>query len=126
MKRYFWLLITLFAFFATACEQAPGLEKEKEAILAVLHEDSDAVIAKDFDRVKAIHVTDAQETRVELGIYGYNIYKGWEEVGGLLSDYIEGNPADEFAYRKENVEIKVTGNSAWLTCDNIWSVGSGE
>ena len=22
--------------------------------------------------------------------------------------------------RKENMVIKVTGNTAWLTCDNIW------
>ena len=124
MKRYFWPVIILFVFFATSCQQKVGLEKEKEAILAVLHEEAIAVVATDFDRFKATHVQDSLETRVELGIYGYNVYQGWEEVGTLMEDYLEGNQMKNPVNRKENVHIKVSGNSAWLTCDNIWNIGS--
>jgi len=126
MKRSFLPLITLLAFFATSCQQGPGLEKEKEAIVAVLHEESAAIAALDFDRYKATHLQDEIQTRVELGVYGYRIYHGWEEVGGLVEDFMEGNDLHEAVNRKENVQIKVNGNSAWLTCDNIWSGVSGE
>lgn len=125
MKRYFWPVITLLVLFATSCQQEVGLEKEKEAILAVLQEEAAAVAASDFDRFRATHVQDGMETRVELGIYGYNIYQGWEEVGTLMKDYLEGNQMKDPVNRKENVRIKVSGHSAWLTCDNIWNMGSG-
>ncbi len=126
MKRYFWPVLTLFVLFATSCQQEAGLEKEKEAILAVLQEEAAALAASDFDRFRATHIQDSQETRVELGIYGYHIYQGWEEVGTLMKDYLEGHQMNDPINRKENVLIKVTGNSAWLTCDNIWKASSGE
>ena len=126
MKRSFLPLVTMLAFFATSCQQGPGLEKEMEAIKAVLHEESAAIVAQDFDRYKATHVQDESQTRVELGVYGYNMYQGWETVGGLVEDFMEGNDLHETVNRKENVSIKVHGNSAWLTCDNIWSSVSGE
>ncbi|MCK5794756.1 MAG: hypothetical protein KAH12_08610 [Anaerolineales bacterium] len=94
--------------------------------MAVLHEESAAIAAMDFDRYKATHVQDENQTRVELGVYGYRIYQGWEEVGGLMEDFMVGNELFEAVNRKENVHIKVNGNSAWLTCDNIWSGGSRE
>jgi hypothetical protein len=57
---------------------------------------------------------------MELGVYGYNIYHGWDEIQYLLGDYLDGGQHSNEVNSKENVIIKVTGNAAWLTCDNVW------
>ena len=62
---------------------------------------------------------------MELGVYGYNTYQGWDEIESLLSDYVEGSQPLEMENTKENVILKVTGNSAWLTCDNVWKSKQG-
>ena len=122
MRRYFWPLFAIFIIAGTSCQQKVNIEKEKEAILTVLYEEGAAAIAKDKERVFDVHVQDSMESRLELGIYGYNIYKGWDEVKNLLDDFVGGdlqlaNPVNV----KENVILKVAGKSAWLTCDNLWT-----
>lgn len=88
--------------------------------MSLLEEESAATIAGDFEKYSATHIQDDLETRVEMGIYGHHVYKGWEEVSRVMRDFIEGHPGGNAVNRKENVIMKVTGNTAWLTCDNIW------
>ena len=123
MKIFLGTILAILIFAGTSCQRAVNVEKEKEAILAVLQEEGDAVIAQDKDRLFALHVQDDLETRLELGEYGFSTYKGWDEVGALLGDWIDsdGEVAGENPVNtKENMVIKVTGNTAWLTYDNKW------
>jgi hypothetical protein len=121
MRNYLWTIFVLILFAGTACQQQGSIEKEKEAILAVLKEEADANIARDKERLFAVHVQDSLETRLELGEFGYNIYKGWDRIKTELDDFIDGaQKAENMVNKKENMIIKVTGKSAWLTCDNIW------
>ena len=123
MKFFAGTILAILILTGTSCQQAVNVEKEKEAILAVLQEEGDAALAQDKDRMFALHVQDELETRLELGEYGFNTYKGWDEVGGLLGDVLSGDGAlggENAVNRRENMIIKVTGNTAWLTCDNIW------
>ncbi|MCK5137792.1 MAG: hypothetical protein KAR19_18545 [Bacteroidales bacterium] len=120
MRKYLWPLFALSLLAGTSCQQKIGIEKEKEAILAVFQEEVAAIRAGDMERALAVHVQDSMETRLELGIYGYHTYKGWDEVGSLLEDALEGWQVEDAVNWKENVILKVTGNTAWLTCDNIW------
>ena len=61
------------------------------------------------------------ETRLELGEFGYNTWKGWDKIKTELEDFIDGaQMAGDMVNKKENMIIKVVGNCAWLTCDNIW------
>jgi hypothetical protein len=123
MKIFVGTILAILVIAGTSCQQAINVEKEKEAILAVLQEEGDAALAKDKDRMFALHVQDELETRLELGEYGFNTYKGWDEVGVLLGDALSGDGTlmeANAVNKKENMIIKVTGNTAWLTCDNIW------
>ena len=127
MKSYIWSFFAILFIVATSCQQVINVEKEKEAILAVLEEESAAMLAMDKERVFALHVQDNLETRLELGEYGFNTYSGWDEVGTLLGDALGGDGAlmgSNAVNRKENMIIKVTGNTAWLTCDNIWELAN--
>lgn len=121
MKKKLLVPFVTMLILGTSCQQNVNVEKEKEAIMAVLQEEADAIKAMDKERVFAVHMKDSYETRLELGIYGYNVLQGWDEVGVLLGDVAEnGLGVENPVNSKENVILKVTGNSAWVTCDNIW------
>lgn len=121
MRRYFFPLFIMTIVLGTSCQPKVNVEKETEAILAVLQEEAEGLKTMDKDRVYATHMQDSQETRMELGVYGYNIYEGWDDIESLLGDYMEGGEHMTHDNSKENVIIKISGNSAWLTCDNVWS-----
>ena len=123
MKIYVGTILAVLLLAGTSCQLTVNVDKEKEAIIAVLEEEAAASIANDAERVFALHVQDDLETRLELGEYGFNTYTGWDEVGELIGDALSGEGAlagENAVNRKENMLIKVTGNTAWLTCDNIW------
>jgi len=126
MRRYFLPLLMLTVLFATGCQPKVNVEKEKEAILAVIEEEARGFETMDQDRVYATHLKDNEEMRLELGVYGYRLYEGWNQIDELLGDYMEGNPTPDIHISKENVIIKVNGTSAWLTCDNLVQWGSGD
>jgi hypothetical protein len=79
----------------------------------------------DKDRIFATHIQGSDEVRMELGVYGFNTYHGWDKIEALLGDYVEGSEPLSLENSKENVILKVTGNSAWLTCDNVWKDKNG-
>jgi hypothetical protein len=125
MKLSIISVLAISILSAFSC-QRENPEKEKAAIMEVLKEEAAATVSGDFERYQATHLQDDLETRVEMGIYNYNIYKGWDEVGKVMNDYIHGNSISNAVNRKENVRIKVNGNSAWLLCDNIWETDAPE
>ena len=123
MKIFVGTILAILLFLGTSCQLSVNVEKEKEAIMTLLKAEGDAALARDMELVSDIYVHDELTTRLEMGQYGYNRYEGWEEVEGLIGDFLEGEGSlggDNPLNRKENVLIKVMGNTAWLTCDNIW------
>lgn len=120
MRRFFFPLFIIVVALVTSCQPKVNVEKETKAILAVLQEEAEGLKTMDKERVYATHMQGSQETRMELGVYGFNIYEGWDEIESLLGDYLEGGPHMNHINAKENVILKITGNSAWLTCDNVW------
>ena len=123
MKIFVGTILAFLIIAGSSCQQTVNVEKEKEAILAVLEEEGAALLAKDKDRLFALHVQDELETRLELGEYGYNAFIGWDEVGGLLGDAISGQGlliGEDAVNKIDKIIIKVTGNTAWITYDNTW------
>lgn len=125
MRRYFFSLFIVAVLIGTSCQPKVNLEKEKEAIMAVLREEAAGLKAMDKDRVFATHIQGSDEVRIELGVYGFNTYHGWDEIEAFIGDYLEGSEPVELENFKENVILKVTGKSAWLTCDNVWKDKNG-
>jgi hypothetical protein len=110
------IVITLF--LAVSCQ--PNVEKEKEAVMSVITAEADALLAGDFEAFQALHIQGELETRIEMGIYGYNVYKGWEKVSSLVHDFLQEAATEDIVNTKENCIVHVSGKSAWLTCDNVW------
>jgi hypothetical protein len=108
----------MVVLFAVSCQ--PNIQKEEEAVLSVLKAESDALLAGDFERFEELHLKSPVETRIEMGIYGYSVYKGWDRVSGLVRDFLEGERMENVENKKENCIVHVSGKSAWVTCDNVW------
>lgn len=126
MRRYFLPLFLLALILGTSCQPKVNLEKEKEAILAVILEEADGFMSMDKDKVYATHLQGEEEIRLEMGVYGYRAYMGWEEIEGMIGDYLDGEQVDDIKVSKEDVTIKVAGTGALLACNNVISWGSGE
>ena len=93
---------------------------EEKAVIKVLKEEGDTFAKHNWDALSALHVRD--ETAVRMaGVE--NVIQGWDNIQSLLQGYIDRNrtnPVKNPVNLKENIVIKVTGNTAWLVCDNIW------
>lgn len=125
MRRYFLPLMLLSLIFGTSCQPKVNIEEEKEAILAVIQEEADGFMSMDKDKVFATHLQGSEEVRMELGVYGYRVYEGWDDIESLLGDFLDSESEGNVKISKENVTIKVAGTGALFTCDNVvqWSTG---
>ena len=123
-KIIFSILALLLIIGSFSCQEKIDIENEKEAIMAVLQESGDAMVAWDMERLFAIHVQDSLDTRLTypLGENNYTIYAGWDEIKSLFESWAEmDRPGEDVRNWKENVILKVIDDCAWLICDNHWS-----
>jgi ketosteroid isomerase-like protein len=115
-----FFILMMIPFFIS-CQQSVNLEQQKEAILAVLDTEGQAFAAKDKERLYGLFVQDALNTRLDYISREYQLMEGFEAIKSLYEQYwgnwtTEGNPRN----LKENAIIRVSGNNAWVLCDNIW------
>jgi len=122
MKRYIFSFTAFILIVGASCEKKVEIEKEKEAILKVLHEEANAYEVGDLKRELAVQLQDSITVRLQYGFSGYKIYAGWDSVKKHYEDIINDVSiygVKNFIHLKENIIMKIVGNSAWLTCDNI-------
>lgn len=122
MKNYILTTVAIATLLLGSCQ--PSTDSEEEAILSTLQAESDALITGDFEAFQALHVQSELETRVEMGIYGYRVYKGWDNVSALVGDFMDAGSTESLVNKKENCIVHVSGKSAWVTCDNLWMYSS--
>jgi len=120
MRKYFVFLFAIILLIGTSCQTGIEAENEEKELLDVLRLEVEALLAGDMEAAFAFHTQDSKETRLELGVFGYNTFEGWDEIKSFLEDASPGLKHADAVNVKENVVSKVNGNSAWLKCDNIW------
>ena len=115
-------LLTLFALvlFANAnCQDEANIKKEKQAIIAVIEEETNSFYNKDFKRFAACYVQD--DTFVRLGNSGssYSYIVGWDGFTDIfLGDWFDNNSAPiKNNEVKKNYTIKVYEDCAWVVFD---------
>ncbi len=119
------LLTSIILFTLAACQptaEPVDIETEKEAILKVIQDESEFARDGKFEEFVDLYIHDEFNTRLNLGTDSYEITNGWENIKASLERIKD---RDSTSYKsinvsKENPTIKITGNNAWLICDNIW------
>ena len=99
MKTNLILFLVLAMMAATACQEQIDVDKEKEAIIAVINAESDAYLARDMETLSTYMVKDSSNIRVRANKWEYEYTVGWEKLNELYEE--------DFA-----------NDSAWATFDN--------
>jgi len=114
------LFVFAFAVITSAYgQEKTGLEKEKEAIKAVILEETQSFYDRDFDRYAACYKHD--ESIVDLRAFStnYSHAVGWEENSSGTKEFLKNNPEPiKNTEVKKNFNIHVYPNSAWAVFDS--------
>ena len=128
MKKYVLTILALVLLAGTSCQKKVDIEKEKEAILALITEETNAYHDKDFERFAACYVQNEINIRI-LGGEGEKISYtvGWEEVGASFKELFENNPDPTPNNEvKKNIKIKVYNDCAWVVFEEEDFTDEGE
>lgn len=109
------LPVLLLLFLGALQVQKQDIEKEKEAIMAVMEEETAAWYASDPERFAATYVNDEDFTFVSASKTGYNLmtgYKATMEISGISA---KRQLVKEI---KTPVKIKVYPETAWVVFRN--------
>ena len=127
MKKYVIVLFALILLAGTSCQEKIDIEKEKAAIIAVIEEETNAYLDRDFDRFAATYVQDETIIRLIAWKDGYGYRVGWKEMGSVFKEGFEKYPEPiKEKQVKTNYKIKVYKESAWAVYDNELLNSEGE
>ena len=91
--------------------------QDADQIRAVVHEETAAFFAKDFERWAAcfLHAPRTHDVYVTKG-RGVVISRGWADMAASMRQLMQDNPrVFEGSYEKYDFEISVSGDMAWTT-----------
>ena len=127
MKKLLFTFIAFSLMTGASCQKKADIEKEKEAIKAVIEEETDAYIAGDFERQSETYVQDETIVRLAPDKNGYVYYVGWEDLSTYLKSGTEeglerfgnySNPKN----KKTDYRIKVYHECAWAVFNEDWDM----
>lgn len=117
MKKTITILVTFFLIINFSCNEKVDFEKEKEAILAVLEEESASYYASDFERWSATQVQDSSKIRIYAQKGGYNFTSGWESISSNMKPgFLTKREAVKEI--KTPIQIKIYEETAWVVFNN--------
>lgn len=121
------IILTLFLFTLSSCQGKIDIDKEKEAIIAVIEEETNAFNARDFDRLAETYIQNESTHWLGASKQEYWFNSGWDEIGTIFKEYFENNPEPgSSSYKKSNYRIKVYNESAWSISDQEVHSSGGE
>jgi hypothetical protein len=127
MKKFLFTLIAFSLLAGASCQEKIDIEKEKEAIKAVIEKESNSHLARDNDRHNECFVQD--DRLIVLGSADGILYysKGWSEIS-LIYEGIYAELPDPVTdiYQYTNYNIEVNKASAWAVYDQIAHDAEGE
>ena len=94
MKKLLFTLIAVGLLVTAYSQEKIDIEKEKEAIEAVIHEETNAFYDKDFERFAATYVQDETNVRLYSSKESYLYTVGWEEFSTMFKEWMKNYPAN--------------------------------
>lgn len=124
MKHKILCMVAIIAATFTGCQESFDYEKEREAIIKVINQETNAYLARDSEAVYATHVHDSLNMRLTAGADNFVFLQGWDQVRKhLMGDQTEDdlNPDLHIKVDKTNYRMKIYPNSAFVVCDQKWT-----
>lgn len=127
MKKYLLPLVVLAILFITSCEEKIDIEKEKEAIKAVIENETNSYYNRDWDKQSESFLQDETLFGLVSSKNGYNFAVGWDEISQIYKQNHENYPDPSTdKHQFTNYIIKVYKVSAWAVYDEIVHNSEGE
>ncbi len=131
----FWIFLFLFSCSTKHENNTPtpppviDFEKEKAAIMEAVAAESAAFWNKDFEKYASYWVHEPYlRTMGWWPAGGVNVVEGWEARGKRTKSHFEKSPdpnPNATKVRRENINIRIYQDVAWLTYDQ-YGVDSGD
>ncbi|NTW43940.1 MAG: nuclear transport factor 2 family protein [Anaerolineaceae bacterium] len=117
MKKIVFFLISAILIFLSSCKTSlepikVDVEAEKEAIKAVIFNETQSWIDKDMAKFNSFYIQDDYQTRVMATCDTMMITKGWSNLSQQMSN-VNWSGIEDVRYTKDFMEIKVMDNTAW-------------
>jgi hypothetical protein len=119
MKKLYFIILTCLVLVFYACKPKVDIEKETEAIKALIHNETQAFLQNDTAKVLSYYIQDDYQTRLSVSCDTVRLYKGWKELLAYFKNVnLSGisNPRNT----KDFIQIKVTGDAAWAIYKDNW------
>ncbi len=102
-----------------SCQQSIDVEKEKEAIKAVIESSGQAWLDRDYEAMKEIWLQSDMSSRIGAGPGGYMHTQGYKDRLAWYEQYFDDNPeASDSKELFENYRISVRPEMAWALVDH--------
>jgi len=127
MKKNFIALFTFIFFAGISCQEKIDIEKEKEAVKAVIENETNSHYARDFDQQMKSLLQDESLAGMGANKSGYSYVEGWENISSRYKKNHENSPdpsKDKFEFK--NYKIKVHKESALAVYDQLRYDSEGE
>ena len=119
MKKLYFIILSCAVLLIYACKPKVDIEKETEAIKALIHNETQAFLQNDTAKVLSYYVQDDYQTRLSASCDTVELYKGWKELSAYFKNVnLSGisNPKNT----KDFIQIKVMGDAAWTIYKDNW------
>jgi len=118
MKKNISKLLVLFIIIFVSCKNRIDTEKEKNAIITVIENETNSHFAKDFDQQSKSFLQDESLIVLVSGKDGYVYAVGWNQISKSIQQNIEKNPNPITGkFENSDYKIKVYDKSAWAVYD---------
>ena len=118
MKKILWILYIFILIVGTSCQEKIDVEKETEAIKAVIMSESNATHAKDFEKSSGSFLQDSSFIYLSATKYGYQYFEGWGAYSADAREWMESYPTPSTnKYEFSNFRIKVCKKGAYAIYD---------
>ncbi|MFC1539506.1 nuclear transport factor 2 family protein [Candidatus Latescibacterota bacterium] len=122
MKNLIYVFTALILVSIVACTGTIDIQKEEEAIKAVMEEEKDAYFNQDFNTISASWVQKPSSVKIFMIESGPTEYVGWEKISAgdkeALSQVVPNfkNMTVTFS----DYVFDINNNNAWVMCKATW------
>ncbi len=117
MKKVITVLIAFVNIVNYSCKEKIDFGKEKEAIMAVIKEETAAYYASDFERWCTFYLQDSTAVYTLESKSGFSILSGWDSILPIWKPQVL-NKKEVRKQVKTPIRIKIYGETAWILYDN--------
>jgi hypothetical protein len=126
MKKSTCILSIIFfgVLVFSGCKPKVDINKEEQAVIAVIEEERNAYFDRDLSRLEVIWVQDSTSKRIFRSETALIILNGWDEINANYREDIETDIWKDYEDLKadfSNYEINVYNNSALAYHDIFWT-----